>query len=466
MENKHLKLLSVLCFLLSSALANAQQKYELTVKEAVELAFKNVVQLKNAQADYRIQEAKNKEIFGQALPQVTGDVSANHYLKLPQIIFPDGTDYRIYSILKDEGVVGRNNQPITKDPGITYQQVSFQQPWNLTLGATVTQLLFQPDVFVGLQARQTALDLSSSQIDVVKEAIKDSAYKRYYAILIAEKQVHFLNEGVKRLEKLYYDDSIMYKNGFAEKLDLDKVQVQLTNLRTQQSWMQNTVKLAYAGLKFALGVKQTDTVLLKDDLTVANIQENILDNNFKYEDRPEIRSLSYAKRLQELDLKRNRLGYYPTVSLMGNYGVNGMGQKFFTNSNTVWIRSSFIGVNVSVPIFDGFQRRYKIQQSQFNVEKAENTITNVKEAIDLEQVITKESLKNALLTLDMQERNMQLAERVYNTTKIKFEQGLGSSFEVLQADSDYQTAQSNYFTALYNAIIAKTSYLKSLGRLE
>ena len=80
--------------------------------------------------------------------------------------------------------------------------------------------------------------------------------------------------------------------------------------------------------------------------------------------------------------------------------------------------------------------------------------------------MTRESLKNALLNLDMQERNMQLAERVYNTTKIKFEQGVGSSFEVLQADSDYQTAQANYFTALYNAIIAKTSYLRSLGRLE
>jgi len=464
MKNKHLKPFSVLCFLLFTAMANAQQKYELTVKEAVELAFKNVVQLKNAQADYRIQEAKNKEIFGQALPQLTGDISASHYLKLPQILFPDATENRIYSILKEEGVSGRNG-PITKLPGVVFQPVSFQQPWNLSLGATITQLLFQPDVFVGLQARETALNLSESQIEQVKETVKDSAYKRYYAILIAEKQVHFLNEGVKRLEKLYYDDSIMYRNGFAEKLDLDKVQVQLTNLRTQQSWMQNAVQLAYAALKFALGVKQTDTVISKDDLTVANIKENILDVNFKYEDRPEIRTLSDVKRLQELDLKRNRMGYFTTVSLMGNYGVTGMGQKFFTDPSTLWIRSAFIGVNVSVPIFDGFQRRYKIQQSQFNVEKAENTINNVKEAIDLEQVITKESLKNALLNLDMQERNMELAEKVYNTTKIKFEQGVGSSFEVLQADADYQTAPSNYFTALYNAIIAKTSYLKSLGKL-
>ena len=93
-------------------------------------------------------------------------------------------------------------------------------------------------------------------------------------------------------------------------------------------------------------------------------------------------------------------------------------------------------------------------------------ISKVKQAIAFEQVVTKESLKNALIQLDVQERNMALAERVYNATKLKFEQGLGSSFEVLQADADYQTAQSNYFNALYNAIIAKISYQASLGKLQ
>ncbi|MCU7548756.1 TolC family protein [Chitinophagaceae bacterium LB-8] len=464
MENKHLKLLSVLCFLLFTTLANAQQKYELTVEEAIELAFKNVMQLKNAQADYRIQEAKNKEIFGQALPQVTGDATAQHYLKVPQFLFPNATDNRIYTILKEEGVSGSGG-PITKVPEVTYAQVSFQQPWNLTLGATVTQLLFQPDVFVGLQARETALNFSAAQIEQVKVDIKDSAYKRYYAIIIAEKQLHFLNEGVKRLEKLYNDDSIMYKNGFAEKLDLDKVQVQLTNLKTQQNWTATAIRMAYASLKFVLGVSQKDTLVLKNDLTLANVKEGILDESFKYEDRPEIQTLNYAKRLQELDLKRYRLRYFPTVTLLGNYGVTGMGPKFYTDPSTIWLKSSYVGLNVNLPIFDGTQRRYRIQQSQLNVEKAENTINSVKQAIDFEQVFTKESMKNALVNLDLQEHNMQLAERVYNATKIKFEQGVGSSFEVLQADTDYQTAQSNFFTALYNATLARISYLKSLGKL-
>ncbi len=145
--------------------------------------------------------------------------------------------------------------------------------------------------------------------------------------------------------------------------------------------------------------------------------------------------------------------------------MTGMGQKFFTDNSTIWINSAYIGLNINVPIFDGFQRRHKISEARLNLEKLENTISNVKQGIDLEQFATKESLKAALQNLDLLERNMELAEKVYETTKIKFQQGVGSSFEVLQADTDYQMAQSNYFNALYNATVARISYLYSLGKL-
>lgn len=454
-----------LALLLSALPVQAQRRYELTVKEAVELAYKNVIELKNAQIDYQIQQAKNNEIFGQALPQVSGNSGLQHFLKLPSILFPDATSSAVYSILKDEGVRGANG-PITEVPAPTMRQVSFQQPWNFVLGATLTQLLFQPDVFVGLQARKTALNLSQAVIEQTKEKVKDSAYKRYYAILVAEKQAYFLAEGIKRLKKLYHDDSIMYKNGFAERLDLDKVQVQLNNLSTTKSLVENAVQLSYSALKFSLGLSQLDTVVLKEDLTTEALKEGLLDESFTYENRPEIKTLTFAKELQQLDLKRQKLGYLPTVAMAGNYSINAIGKKFITSPNTTWINSSYVGVNVAIPIFDGFQRRYKIQQAQLNVAKVENNISNLKQAIDLEQTITKNSLRTALSNLDLSERNVALAEKVFNSTKLKFEQGLGSSFEVLQADADWQTAQANYFTTLYNAITTKISYQYSLGKLQ
>jgi outer membrane protein TolC len=143
-----------------------------------------------------------------------------------------------------------------------------------------------------------------------------------------------------------------------------------------------------------------------------------------------------------------------------------LGQKFFTDKGTRWLRSAFVGVNLNLPLFDGFQRKSRVRQAELNVEKIENNIENVKQLIDLQQTVSKQILANALMNLDTQERNMALAESVYNTTKKKFETGIGSSFEVLQADNDWQTAQANYFNALYNAIIAKTGYQSSLGKLQ
>lgn len=459
-----MKLASIIIFLLAALSAAAQQRYELTVSEAVELAYNNVVDLKNAQIDYKIQEEKNREILGSAYPQLSGNAGANYYMKLPAILFPDATSTAVYQILKDEGVSGSGG-PITKVPAPTIRQVSFQQPWNLQVGATVQQLLFQPDVFVGLQARQAALDLSQTAIDVVKERVKDSAFKRYYAILIAEKQLYFINQSLSRLQQLYRDDSIMYANGFAERLDLERVQVQINNLLSTKNTVANAIDVSYAALKLTLGINQADTVVIREELTPELIKEGLLDDSFNYEDRPLVRQLEKAKDLQELDVKRYKLGYLPTVALAGNYTINAQGQQFFTNSNTVWINSAFVGLNINVPIFDGFQRKAKTQQAQLQVQKTANTIDYIKKVIDFEQKATRGSLVSALTDLDLQQRNMQLAEKVFNTTKLKFQEGLGSSFEVLAADTEMQRAQANYFNALYNAVVARISYLNALGRL-
>ena len=132
-------------------------------------------------------------------------------------------------------------------------------------------------------------------LEVAKERVKNSAYRRYYAILIAQKQSEFLKGGIERLQKLYHDDSIMFVNGFAERLDLDKVQVQLTNLQTSLSVLDNSVKLAYAALKYSIGLAQVDTVVLKEGLTNEDIKRNVLDDNFKYEDRKEIQAILLHK---------------------------------------------------------------------------------------------------------------------------------------------------------------------------
>lgn len=447
---------------------NAQpQVYEISAKEAVDLAFKNVNDLKNAKLDYKIAEARNREITGLALPQVSGSLQGNHYLSLPLIQFPDATESLIYEVLKDNGVKDGSGIPITKTVDPAIRNISFSTPWNVSAGLAVNQLLFEPQVFVGLQARKELLVSSGLQIKVAEDKVKETVYKSYYAVLISQKQLVFVQESIKRLEKLASDQNEMFKNGFVERLDIDKTTVTLNNIRATETQLRNAIVIGYAILKMNVGLPQADSLKLKDTLTSDYIKENILDDSFKYEDRNEVKLLNSAIKLQGFDVRRYKLSYYPTVAAFYNFQKNGQrsNNEGSSSSPWFWYNTNLVGLSVSVPIFDGFQKKYKVRQSEFAVEKTKNMLDQTIKSIDLERTVAKNNLNNAILTMDAQENNMQLAERVYATVKKKYEQGVGSSFEILQADNDYQQAQSNYFKALYDAIVAKISYQKALGRL-
>jgi outer membrane protein TolC len=300
----------------------------------------------------------------------------------------------------------------------------------------------------------------------MKDSIKSSVYRSYYAVFIANKRLGFLKDAVKRLEKLYSDQEVMFKNGFIERLDLDKTQVNLNNIKATQKQLENGVGLGYAALKFVLGITQKDTLTLIDTLSNESIKKGVLGfENFVYEDRPEIKMLGTVRDLQKLDVQRNKLQYIPTISAFWNYNKNAQRQEFNFFNKGDWFTTNLIGLNINVPIWNGGQRQAKIKQAQLNLSKTDNTISQVKQAVDLQQQVSKITLINALSSLDIQDRNVALAERVYQLTKKKYEQGLGSSFELLQVEQSLQDAQNNYFQSLYDAVIAKVGLLKSIGKL-
>lgn len=441
------------------------QVYEITARDAVAIAFKNVADLKNARLDYKIAEARNKEITGLALPQVTGSLQGNHYLSLPQIQFPDGSEVQIYDVLRAEGVKDASGNPITKEGEFSYRNFSFLTPWNVNGGINVNQLLFEPQVFVGLQARGELLTSSGLQLKVAEDNVKEAVYKSYYAVLISQKQLLYIQESIKRLEKLTAEMNEMFKNGFVEKLDIDKTTVTLNNTKMTEIQLRNVVTIGMAVLKRNLGLTQSDSVVLKDVLNADLIKAEILDDDFKYEDRNEVKLLNSAVKLQGYDIRRYKLSYYPTVSAFYNFQHNGQRSSEGSANPWFWYSTNLVGLSVSVPIFDGFQKKNKIKQSEFTLEKVQNTLDETKRGIDLERAVAKNTLINSILAMDAQEKNMELAQRVFNTVKTKYANGVGSSIETLQADTDLQEAQSNYFRALYDAVLAKIVYMRSLGRL-
>lgn len=450
--------------------ANAQQIRYLTLEEATKIALENVIEIKNLQLDEQIQQAQNKEITGSALPQISGSGQMTYYTNLPVIPFP-ASNFSVYNVLEKEGVQDKNGNPISVNNATSsVQAVSFVAPLNYQFGLSVQQLLFQPDVFVALKARETILEFAKNNTTIAADKVKESVQKAYYAVLIAQNQKTVINQTKVRLEKLKNEMAEMFKQGFAEKLDIDKLTVTVNNTEAAQNQINNGIKISEAVLKNALGIPQTDSIVLSDKLDIVNLQAEILNSEaaMNYENRSEYSLLMTTKKLQTLEIKRFKMSYLPTVAAF--YQLQRSGQRneiYDINGSGPWFAftTGLAGISINQPIYDGGQKSQKIQQSKLKLQKLENSITQLKQYIDLENVSAKNSLKNAVVNLEVQKRNMELAESVFNTTTKKYQSGLGSSFELIQTDTELQRATGSYFQALYDAYIAKVNFIKSIGKL-
>lgn len=465
-----LNLIFTLIALAFSRPAFSQTVHELTLEQAVSLALQNAEELKNLKLDEQIQFLNNKEVTGATYPQISASGQGSYYTNLPQIQFPS-SNFPIYQVLEDEGVKDQAGNPITVDKATTSSQaVSFVAPLNFQFGLTINQLLFQPDIFIALQAKETVLQYSRDNLKVSENNVREAVHKAYYSVLIAQEQKRIMEETVLRLDKLSAEMTQMYKSGFAEKLDIDKLAVSQNNTQTAINQMANAIRISEDLLKNTIGLPVADEIRLVEKLEPQGLQALLVTDpgSFNYDIRSEIALMNTARKLQELDLKRQETAYLPTVAAFYQLQRAGQRNPDFAppgGSPWFWYTTGTIGLSVNQPIFDGFQRKNRVGQAKLKLLKVDNQLSQIKRAIDMEQDIARNSLRNALLNLEVQERNTGLAREVFETTKKKYEAGLGSSLELIQADTELQRAQGAYFQALYDCYIARIALNKSLGQL-
>jgi outer membrane protein TolC len=313
--------------------------------------------------------------------------------------------------------------------------------------------------------RSAVMDYARKNVEITQEQINANVQKIYYQLVVGKRQLAALNDNIARFEKLLHDTKEMYKNGFAEKLDVDKVTVQVSNIKTSIIQVENSLNVGNAGLKYLIGMPQKDELVLTDTLGEEQLKNNILGDSYNYNDRKEIQLLTIAEKLGEYNIKRYKLSKIPTVAAFASYSKNAQRNSFNFFNNGDWFTTSIVGFKMAIPIFDGNSRNAHIQQSRYELQKTKNSIEQFKQAIDFDIVQFKTKMTSALLTVDEQKKNMELAEKVYNTTKLKYEQGLGSNTEIYNAQIELKLAQSNYFSSLYDAISAKIDWLKAAGKL-
>ncbi len=453
------RLLVLLCFLTLGA--QAQSVY--SVKDCIDYAIKNQPSLAKQKLEEDIQKEVNKEVTALTRPQVSAAGSFQYLFIVPKqrsdagaFSFGDAFNYFVI----DSAKLAANPPAPTPE----YNEFQFGLPLSASMNLQVQQILFDPGVLIGLQARESLNELAKLNTRRSEEELRINVSKAYYNCVIAEKRKNLLDENIQLITKIENTTSKLYDAGFAEKIDVARLTVQRNNLLTEKNKVDNLINLSYSVLKFQMGMPLTNGITLSDDLNSEEIKKDMmLSNIIDYDQRTEMQLLKKGIELNRLDLKRYQKSNLPTVAAVGQFGYATQTKRIKELFTLPYFPTGAIGLSVNIPIYGGGQRQAKMNQVKLKIKQNELDIQNFQQAVDFEVRNARTSLRNSLLTLKSQEDNIDLASKVYDIAQKKYKEGLGTNIEVIQAQTAMKEAQTNYFGSLYDAMLAKIDLQKALG---
>ncbi|MEQ8473707.1 MAG: TolC family protein [Marinoscillum sp.] len=454
----------------------------MTLEQCIDYALANNVNAKNAALDREIANAKVKETVGIGLPQVSGTVTAQQS-PTQQRFF---TTY--YTPDPDEGGISFIDPDVAQEVGIGEGEVVaaenfFQLKGMGDASLSINQLIFNGSYFVGLQAAKTYKDLAVKQASQTKEQVILGVTKAFYNVLITQERLELVESNLKRLDTLFRNTKAMQENGFAEKIDVDRLKVQLNNLKVGKQDLESLNDISMKLLKFQMSYPFQQMLIIDGSLEEAaltNVEVPL--DSFNYAKRPDYQVMQVNYELQKLNIKNKYAEAIPTLAAYANLGYSTQSPTFgaifktesgFEDTETArgtygpdkWYGYSSIGLRLSWNLFTGLQRNFQIQQEKLTLEKLENGFESLEQSIDMEIYQSQQNLKNAISKLEVQRESMDLATSIFDITEIKYQEGVGSNLEVVEADNSLKEAQTNYYSALYDAIIAQLELKKALGTL-
>ena len=424
------------------------QPLKLTLEESINLAIENNENLKNSYLEEKISKAITKEYLSIGLPQINfdGGVKYNHEVQKSLI------DISRFMPGVPEG---------------TEQEVQFGQTYDGRMDLFLNQMIFNGSYFVGLSAAKELVNLSEklTERDIID--INESVQKAYYTVLNTKKRIELVDINILRLSTLLNQTQKLFENGFVEKLDVDRIRVSYNNLKSEKIKADRLYQPSKEVFNFQIGVPIGSEIELVGELTedlVNNFNYSLED--FDYSKRIEYSILQTDKNLKFYDLKNNRSQYLPQVYANYNYGYNTSSSDYnlFFDSNR-WKSFGTLGFKIIVPIFDGFLKRSKINQSKYKIEQVENQMLFLERSINLQVNQSILSYENTKETILVSKQNLDLAEDVYIATEIKFKEGVGSNLELIDSNNSLKIAQNQYYNSLYESIIASIEIKKTLGTL-
>ena len=440
------KLIVLVGISLFGQLLFAQGNY--TLEEAVDYAIKNngnmrIEQLKMLDADGQIKEFKSI-----GLPKLNANIDYNRNIQIPVSVVPA----EFFG-----GMVGE------------FAEVQFGTKNTLTGNLQLSALLFDGTYLIGLKAQRVYKDLVSKQIDLKEYEIKSNVIKAYLAVLIAEKNISIIDNNINNLSNLLSETKAVYENGFAEKLDVDRLELSLNNLNTNKENIVRLIELSKNLLKFQMGYPFEEDITLTDNFDVAvgkaTVEKIDLAEEIDVNNRPEFKTLEMQEELQKMNLRVIKAGYYPNLVGFISHSQSLQRNKLFNGDEPGLLPATIAGLSLKVPLFDGNEKKGSFQRGQVALETVQIQKEEFSRAMSLQVMNARVSYINAEENVQATKNSLDLSERIYNTTKIKYTEGVGSSIEVSQAEQELYAAQANYINALYDLVTAKSDLEIALGKI-
>lgn len=425
----------------TGSLLHAQET--LTLQEAVKYALENKAEAKKAKLDVENSQYKIDEVRAGALPQINGSGSLT-YNPLIQKSALDGA------------LMGK--------PGETIM-VAFGQPWQANAVVQVSQQLFNQSLFTGLKAAKSTREFYQINNQLTDEQLIEKVANAYYEVYQSDMQLQTIENNLQNTTKTRDVLKGMVEAGLMKKIDLDRTEVAINNLLAQKQQIVNAQELRENALKFAIGMPiQEDIVLPKETF---DVNARMIAEEFNVENRTEVKLQEKQIELLEYNKKAMISAYYPSLSMTGNLGYMGFGQKFpIFNNDANYAPYSAIGLNLSIPIFNGGSTKAKVNQANVAISKARVDLEDSKLGLNLASENAKSQIKNSLLTVDNNRRNVQLAKEVMDNTQNNYRNGLATLTELLDSENAYADAQNNLNTSLLNYKVAEIQLIKANGNLK
>lgn len=409
-----------------------------SLQEAIDYALENNRTAKNAARNIEAAIKQKWETTATGLPQVSASIDYNNWLKQQVSLIP-------------AEFFGGN-------PG-EFAEIAFGTKQTMNATVSLNQKIFDGSYLVGLQSAKVFLEISQNAKEKTDLEVRKSVINAYGNVLLADASINILERNVAVLEKNLDETSKIYENGLTEEESVEQLQITLSGL---QSNLNNTLRLktlAYQMLNITLGIDIVEPIKLTDSLeglTNFNIVLSLLDADEDVESTIDYRIAANDKRSKELLLKLEKSKALPTLNAFVNGSYAGNNENFdFLKNEQKWFGSSLIGVSMNIPLFSSLERSARTQRAKIELEKSEADLTETEQKIRLQIAASKSDYQLAIDEYENKKENLGLAERIEAKNQTKFFEGIATSFDLRQAQTQLYSAQQEYLQAMLDVINKK-----------